>query len=141
MLEPVVRPFLNSPNDQHMVLQDENARLHRSDTTEEYNNQHHIARHVAILGTPSNTWGTSSADEFKPGTSCVHYSRALPSSTGEVEQGTRSKAHETSEFHDQQVASCNSTGGMIHTIWPEVVMFSVVPFDIFQHILKLDAQN
>ena len=42
MLEPVVRPFLNSPNDQNMLLHDVNARLNRADTTEEYKNQHHI---------------------------------------------------------------------------------------------------
>ena len=44
MLEPVVSPFLNYPNDQHMVLQSENA-----NTSEEYKYQHHIARLVAKI--------------------------------------------------------------------------------------------
>ena len=46
----------------------------------------------------------------------MHYSRALPSSNGEVGHGTRSKAHETREFHFKQVPSCNSTEGTIHAM-------------------------
>ena len=43
MFEPIVRPFLNSPNDQNMVLQDENARLHLAGTIKEYKNHQHMA--------------------------------------------------------------------------------------------------
>ena len=49
--------------------------------------------------------------------------------------------HETNDFHDQQVPSCYLTEGMVYTLLPEVVEFSVVPLDIFEHILKLDAKN
>ena len=77
-----------------MVLQSENARLHRADTSEEYKNQHHIASlpwpsslpdfepHLTLVG---RAWSMC----LELGTSRVHYSRALPSSTGEVGQGTR----------------------------------------------------
>ena len=43
ILEPVVRPFLNSPEGQNMVLQDDNARPHRARIIEDYKNQHNIA--------------------------------------------------------------------------------------------------
>ena len=49
--------------------------------------------------------------------------------------GEMQNADEISDFHDQQVPSCYSKEGMTHAM----VEFSVVPLDIFQHILELDA--
>ena len=43
ILEPVVRPFLNSQEGINMILQDDNARPHRARIIEEYKNQHSIA--------------------------------------------------------------------------------------------------
>lgn len=42
ILEPVVRPFLNSPEGQNMVLQDDNARPHRARIIQEYKTQQNI---------------------------------------------------------------------------------------------------
>ena len=94
MVEPIVRPFLNPTNDKRMVLQDENARLHRADTTEEYKNQHHNASLLWPSSSPDfephlTLVGRALPTSLKPGTSLVHHSRAIPSSDGEVGQGTR----------------------------------------------------
>ncbi|MEW8333589.1 MAG: transposase, partial [Candidatus Thiodiazotropha sp.] len=43
ILEPVVRPFLNSPEGQNTVLQDDNATPHRARIIQEYKNQQNIA--------------------------------------------------------------------------------------------------
>ena len=77
-----------------MVLKNENAKLHRADTTEEYKNQHHIASLPLPSSSPDfephlTVVGRARPTSLKPGTSLVHYSQALPSSTGEVGQGTR----------------------------------------------------
>ena len=56
ILEPVVRRFLNSPEGQNMVLQDDNARPHRARIIEDYKNQHNI---------PSLPWPSLSPD-LKP---------------------------------------------------------------------------
>ena len=77
-----------------MVLQDENAKLYRAGTTEECKNQHHIASlpwpRLSPDFKPNLTLvGRTQPTSLKPGTSRVHYSQALPSSAGEVRQGTR----------------------------------------------------
>ena len=72
ILEPVVRPFLNSPEGQNMILQDDNARPHRARIIDDNKNQHNIASlpwpsFSPDLNTPSNTCGTSLVDVFEPG--------------------------------------------------------------------------
>ena len=89
MLEPVGISFLNSPSDQNMALQDENARLHPADTTKECKNQNHIASLPWPSSSPDfepqvTVVGRTRPTSLKPGTSRDHYSRALPSSVGEV---------------------------------------------------------
>ena len=42
ILEHVVRPFINSPEGQNFVCQDDNARIHRAGIIEEYKNQHNV---------------------------------------------------------------------------------------------------
>ena len=42
ILEPIVRPFLESPNGEGMSFQDDNARHHRARVIDDYKNAHNI---------------------------------------------------------------------------------------------------
>ena len=75
-----------------------------------------MAELLARLGPRRSLVGRAWPPSLKPGTSHVQYTRALPSSAGGVGQDTTGKAHESSDFHDQQVPSCYSIEGMIHGI-------------------------